>query len=235
MIPGRDSRKAKSPDAELDALVAREVDALTHRQARPASKPQAARDETEPNRAMHEPGPPNDAIELAAHRPNDGERPGRARSRADNVIGIRHGSLPSAGVLVFSAEEEAFIEGAVAFLRERPNADVIIEEVWTHAVLDRDDSADENLEQDAPEIDQISAADDSEQIPELEAGDLEAPPIEEERAPPVEQPAARPRGRNAIRSAPADDPAAKPPVPPPATSRGKQKRNGGDSEKDGDA
>ena len=228
MIPGRDTRKANSMDAELDALVAREFEALTQRQPRTSSKARTARDEVMAGQAIAEHGSPNDAIELAAHRSSDiGGRPARARPGDDNVIGMRHGSLPGAGVLVFSAEEEAFIEGAVAFLRERPNADVIIEEVWTHAVLDRDDSADESLEPDAPAVDQITAADGGEQITEPEADDREAPPTEEPM--PIDPPVTRPRPRTSASPRPAEEAQPKP------TSRGKQKRDAGEGEKNGDA
>jgi hypothetical protein len=53
---------------------------------------------------------------------------------------VRNGKAD--GVL-FSAEEEAFIEQSVAFLEKRENADLIIEEVWTQSVLDRHDSLDD--------------------------------------------------------------------------------------------
>jgi len=228
MIPGRDTRKANSMDAELDALVAREFEALTQRQPRTSSKARTARNEVMPGEAIAEHGSPNDAIELAAHRPSDiGGRPARARAGDDNVIGMRHGTVPAAGVLVFSAEEEAFIEGAVAFLRERANADVIIEEVWTHAVLDRDDSADESLEPDAPAVDQIAAADGGEQIIEPEADDREPPPTEEPM--PIDPPVTRPRLRTSASPRPAEEAQPKP------TSRGKQKRDAGEGEKNGDA
>jgi len=228
MIPGRDTRKANSMDAELDALVAREFEALTQRQPRTSSKARTARDEVMAGQAIAEHGSPNDAIELAAHRSSDiGGRPARARPGDDNVIGMRHGSLPGAGVLVFSAEEEAFIEGAVAFLRERSNADVIIEEVWTHAVLDRDDSADEGLEPDAPAVEQITTADAGEQITEPEADDREALPIEEPM--PIDPPVTRPRLRTSANPRPAEEAQPKP------TSRGKQKRDAGEGEKNGDA
>ncbi len=136
---------------------------------------------------------------------------------------------------MFSAEEEAFIEGAVAFLRERSNADVIIEEVWTHAVLDREDGADERLEQDAPVTDQIAAAEDGEHITEPETGDPAAPPIEDEGVMPIEPPVSRARPRNAAGSSKAEAAAAKSPPPQPATSRGKPKRDAGEIENGGDA
>ena len=70
---------------------------------------------------------------MAKVRPHDG-----------NVIGIRRAvrNGKADGVL-FSAEEEAFIEQSVAFLEKRENADLIIEEVWTQSVLDRHDSLDD--------------------------------------------------------------------------------------------
>jgi hypothetical protein len=231
MIPGKDSRKSNSADAELDALVAREVDALTQRQARTSQKARAAYDMAEPVPATREHGPPSTTIELDAHRASDtGRRPGRTRQGADNVIGIRHGGLPGAGVLVFSAEEEAFIEGAVAFLRERANADVIIEEVWTHAVLDREESVDETHEQNAPVIDEIAAAEDGEQVVEPDAGDAVASPLEHEQVMPLEPPVSRPRTRNSAGSNKAEPAQAKPSTPAQGGSRGKQKRENDNGE-----
>ena len=68
----------------------------------------------------------------------------KLRPHDGNVIGIRRAvrNGKADGVL-FSAEEEAFIEQSVAFLEKRDNADLIIEEVWTQSVLDRHDSLDD--------------------------------------------------------------------------------------------
>ena len=71
-------------------------------------------------------------------------RAAKVRPHDSNVIGIRRAvrNGKADGVL-FSAEEEAFIEQSVAFLEKRENADLIIEEVWTQSVLDRQDSLDD--------------------------------------------------------------------------------------------
>ena len=58
------------------------------------------------------------------------------------------------GVL-FSAEEEAFIEQSVAFLEKRENADLIIEEIWTQSVLDRHDSLDDTRSDEALSPEQV--------------------------------------------------------------------------------
>lgn len=128
-------RKPNGLDAELDALVAREVDALALRKGRvPNGK--AAHDQLAEDQAAPEPAMQDDDIrpdDMAAHasHPRDVVGIGRRRkSAAINVIGIRHGS-PSGGStgIPFSADEEGFIEEAVAFLRRRANADVILDEI----------------------------------------------------------------------------------------------------------
>jgi hypothetical protein len=136
-------------DAELDALVAREVDALALRKARtPNGKP--ARDQAASGRAANEPATlhedvrPAQAAARASHTHDDaGQGPARSFS-ATNVIGIRHGN-PSGGLndIPFSADEEAFIEEAVAFLRRRANADVILDEIWSHAVPSHENEVEE--------------------------------------------------------------------------------------------
>ena len=57
-------------------------------------------------------------------------RAAKVRPHDGNVIGIRRAvrNGKADGVL-FSAEEEAFIEQSVAFLEKRENADLIIEEI----------------------------------------------------------------------------------------------------------
>jgi hypothetical protein len=144
-------RRPKGLDAELDALVAREVDALALRKPRtPNGK--TAHDQVEEDQAVAEPpmqdeeGPRDDVAAPASHPHDVVARGRRRRSAATNVIGIRHGNL-SGGLngIPFSADEEAFIEEAVAFLRRRANADVILDEIWTHAVVSRDEDAEQVL------------------------------------------------------------------------------------------
>ena len=140
-------RRPNGLDAELDALVAREVDALALRKARvPNGK--AAHDQVAEDHAAAEPPMQDEDVRpdhMAAHASHPHDVVGRGRRRksaATNVIGIRHGS-PSGGLngIPFSADEEAFIEEAVAFLRRRANADVILDEIWAHAVVSRDEDA----------------------------------------------------------------------------------------------
>ena len=148
-------RRPNGLDAELDALVAREVDALARRKARApngeAAHEQLAEDQAAPEPAMQaEDVRPDDMAAHASH-PHDVVGRGRRRkSAATNVIGIRHGS-PSGGLtgIPFSADEEGFIEEAVAFLRRRANADVILDEIWTHALASLDKDVEHLLDEQA--------------------------------------------------------------------------------------
>jgi hypothetical protein len=143
-------RRPNGLEAELDALVAREVDALALRKARaPNGKPaydQLAEDQAAPEPAMQADDiRPDDMAAHASHPHDVVGRRRRRKSAATNVIGIRHGN-PSGGLtgIPFSADEEGFIEEAVAFLRRRVNADVILDEIWTHALASHDED-DEHL------------------------------------------------------------------------------------------
>ena len=142
----RVSRRKPDPlDAELDALVAREVDALSARRARPGATRRVADSDANVDAASPQRGsPPQDT---GAARANGADAPARAakvRPHDSNVIGIRRAARAGkADGVLFSAEEEAFIEQSVAFLAGRENADVVIEEIWTHSVLDRHDSLDD--------------------------------------------------------------------------------------------
>ena len=90
------------------------------------------------------------ALEVAPNNPrarrpeSPGER--QAGSRESNIVGLRHAESERTEAL-FSADEEKFIEQALAFLKGRENADAVIEELWTHAVLDRDEGIDEQLDE----------------------------------------------------------------------------------------
>ena len=140
MIPDpseRVSRRKPDPlDAELDALVAREVDALSARKARPGVTRRVADAKADADAASPQRGAQPEDTAAAKVRPHDG-----------NVIGIRRAvrNGKADGVL-FSAEEEAFIEQSVAFLEKRKNADLIIEEIWTQGVLDRQDARHDSID-----------------------------------------------------------------------------------------
>jgi hypothetical protein len=228
MIPGKDAtRRSNSLDAELDALVAREVDALALRQPRTNAKlrptPETA---ARPPSAVDESAA--DALEFPAQRPTDAGRVARAKSAASNVIGIRHRGLP--GILTFSAEEEAFIEQAVAFLRERDNADVIIEEVWTHTVLDRDEGADRTVEAEAL-AEESEAPNEAQQGEDsISADDAGTGTGDDDRVMPLKPAATRARARGASR--PADAPPAKSPASQPAPPRTRQKPDAAEPGKD---
>jgi hypothetical protein len=144
----RASRRKPDPlDAELDALVAREVDALAARKARPgvtrrATDAIADADAASPQRAVQQ----GDTA-AAKVRPHDG-----------NVIGIRRAERNGrADGVLFSAQEDAFIEQSVAFLEKRENADLIIEEIWTRSVLDRHDDLDDTRSDEALSPEQVDA------------------------------------------------------------------------------
>ena len=130
----RASRRKPDPlDAELDALVAREVDALSARKARPGVTRRVAEGKADADAASPQHGSQPEDTAATKLRPHDG-----------NVIGIRCAVRGGkADGVLFSAEEEAFIEQSVAFLEKRENADLIIEEVWTQSVLDRHGSLDD--------------------------------------------------------------------------------------------
>ena len=135
-------RRPNRLDAELDALVAREVDALALARDRPANG-RTARNHTKPDLQRE------DGAESSVPASRRSDSAGSGTQQGDNVIGIRHGTARDRrGDVPFSAEEEAFIERAVAFLSERPNADLLMEEIWSHAVLDRDQ--DSGLESQEP-------------------------------------------------------------------------------------
>jgi hypothetical protein len=226
MIPGKDAtRRSNSLDAELDALVAREVDALALRQPRTSAKPRPT-----PETAARPPSAADesaaDALEFPVQRSTDAGRVARAKSAANNVIGIRHRGLP--GILTFSAEEEAFIEQAVAFLRGRDNADVIIEEVWTHTVLDRDEGADRTVEAEAL-AEETEAPNEVQQIEESISAD-DAGTGADDRVMPLKPAAPRARARGASR--PADAALAKSPANQPAPPRTRQKPDAAEPGKD---
>ena len=142
-------RKPNGSDAELDALVIREVEALAARRRAPAVKRRAA-DDDPALAAENEPDGRRDAADIApsglrARRPESPDERS-AVSRAGNVIGLRQAESERTEAL-FSDDEEKFIEQALAFLKGRENADAVIEELWTHAVLDRDEGIDAQLDE----------------------------------------------------------------------------------------
>jgi hypothetical protein len=200
-------RRPNRLDAELDALVAREVDALAQRKPRAAderathAETAAGDPESEALPQDHEARHENTS---ARHSPLPSARGSGSKPAGTNVIGIRHGSMPSGLYgIPFSADEEAFVETSVAFLRQRPNADVIIEEIWTHAVLSRDQDVDHGLAAEALETeDPVSdAAETDEESLDVGAAapesDLDQLPENggEEKSPPVRGVPSRPKKR----------------------------------------
>jgi hypothetical protein len=154
----RASRRKPDPlDAELDALVAREVDALSVRRARPGVTRRVADGKADADAASPQRGSqPEDAGAARVDRADASARPAKVRPHDGNVIGIRRAVRNGkADGILFSAEEEAFIEQSVAFLAGRENADVIIEEIWTHSVLDRHDSLDDTRSDEALSPEQV--------------------------------------------------------------------------------
>jgi hypothetical protein len=231
MVTGKDARRSNSLDAELDALVAREVDALALRQVRASPKARAPREDAAGSSAAHE--IERETLEFPTHRPREAAgQPAKSKSSSDNVIGIRHGGLPGGtDVLGFSAEEAAFVEHAVAFLRERCNADVIIEEVWHHSVLDRHDNGpNQRLGSETQVADELAALDEGAQTEGTIPPADPAPSADYNRVMPLQRSMteARARGGTEAETVPANS-------AQPASPRGKQKRDNGEREKDSDS
>jgi hypothetical protein len=150
-VAGRNvRRKPNASDAELDALVVREVEALAARRSAPAAKRRAADDDRTLAGANEQDGR-RDEVDIEQNGPaararrSDSPDERQALPRESNVIGIRHAGPERTSDFLFSADEEKFIEQAVAFLKGRENADAVIEELWTHAVLDREEGIVEQL------------------------------------------------------------------------------------------
>jgi hypothetical protein len=131
-------RKTDSLDAELDALVAREVDAVSVRRTRPGVTRRIADGKAEADAPIAQRG--SQSKKAGAVRRRRADAPAsvaKLRPHDSNVIGIgRVARSGGADGILFSVEEEAFIKQSVAFLKGRGNADVVIEEIWTHSVLD---------------------------------------------------------------------------------------------------
>jgi hypothetical protein len=218
-------RKPNGSDAELDALVIREVEALAARRRAPAGKRRAA-DDDPALAAASEPDERPDQGDIAPNNPrarrpeSPGER--QAGSRESNIVGLRHAESERTEAL-FSADEEKFIEQALAFLKGRENADAVIEELWTHAVLDRDEGIDAQLDEAMRAADVAQSDDEPDFIDDrLLAEDEEAGAQPPDRITPLR--ADRPANERAAPSRPAPpDAEAKPPKP----ERPKPKSTGG--------
>jgi hypothetical protein len=218
-------RKSNGSDAELDALVIREVEALAAHRRAPAAKRRAADDDPALT-AENEPDGRRDAADIApssprARRPESADE-WPAVSRAGNVIGLRQAE-PERTEALFSADEEKFIEQALAFLKGRENADAVIEELWTHAVLDRDEGIDTQLDEAMRAADVAQSDDEPDFIDDrLLAEDEEAGVQPPDLVTPLR--ADRPANERAAPSRPAPpDAEAKPPKP----ERPKPKSTGG--------
>ena len=62
------------------------------------------------------------------------QKPAAANRAVEEDIDAEERPLPDSLALPFSPEEESFIASSIAFLRERPNADLLLEELWSAAV-----------------------------------------------------------------------------------------------------
>jgi len=220
-------RKPNGSDAELDALVVREVEALAARRRAPAGKRRAEDDEPA-LAAASEPDGRRDEGEIApngprARRPESPDER-QALSRESNVIGLRHAETERTGDALFSADEEKFIEQALAFLKGRENADAVIEELWTHAVLDRDEGI-EQLDEGMRAVDVAESEDGADFIDDrllAEDNDEEAGAQQPDRVTAVR--ADRPANDMAAPSRPAPTAAE---AKPPKAERPKPKSTGG--------
>lgn len=136
-------RRLNRLDIELDALVAREVDALA------LSESRGAAGETAQDAAGPGPSPPSNHIEnggdpARASRPPVAAGNGAPREPA-GTIGIERGGMRGElDDVALSAEEQTFVDEAVAFLEQCPNADILIDEICARTVLggDRDAGSD---------------------------------------------------------------------------------------------
>ena len=102
------------------------MDALTARTAARAERGRTHDFDADPSavaESTYEPAGTGAPLPAAGGQPDgdDGRVIGLARASAGNA----------ATALPFSPEEEAFIEAALGFLRQRPNADMIVEEIWS--------------------------------------------------------------------------------------------------------
>jgi hypothetical protein len=164
-------RKSNGSDQELDALVERELEALSAREAhfdprrrRPSTK---HADQAAPARKS---GPDTVAVPEAD----------KSLPQENNVIGMRRAAASGErDGIPFSDEEEAFIEQAVAFLRGRENLDVIIEDIWTHAVLGHDDPMGDPLDEDSAFRDDADGADGNAAL--FSGGPVDAPVVTDRR------------------------------------------------------
>jgi len=222
-------RKPNGSDAELDALVVREVEALAARRRAPAAKRRAEDDEptlaaaSEPDARRDEGDIAPNSPAARARRPESPDER-QALSRESNVIGLRHAESERTGDALFSADEEKFIEQALAFLKGRENADAVIEELWTHAVLDRDEGI-EQLDEGMRAVDVAESEDGADFIDDrllAEDNDEEAGAQQPDRVTPIR--ADHPGNDRTAPSRPAPpDAEAKPPKP----QRPKPKSTGG--------
>jgi uncharacterized membrane protein len=134
-------------EAELDRLVARELEALAKKD-QPAAQP--AR---KPKPEQSDPAPEGDAANENVSPPLDLENPfapspDEPTDDEGKVIGLARASAKNgAPVLPFSPQEEAFIENVVAFLRQRPNRDLIVEEIWLLTSNREEEFANQGLEE----------------------------------------------------------------------------------------
>lgn len=132
-VDGQGPRRARTFHSALDALVAEETEALFRRkEGRPTPPKPAA-----PPQHRAEPGgqepPPFEPTTLDALAQVADDAPGENGLDGGRVVGLARlrarekVSMP----LPFSPAEEAFIERAAAFLRQRTHADLIIDEIWS--------------------------------------------------------------------------------------------------------
>ena len=62
------------------------------------------------------------------------QKPAATSRTAKEDIDAEERPLPDSLALPFSPEEESFIVSSIAFLRGRPNADLLLEELWSTTV-----------------------------------------------------------------------------------------------------
>ena len=148
MIPDpseRASRRKPDPlDAELDALVAREVDALSARKARPGVTRRVADAKADPDAGARSAGPhPTTQAPRVLRAPmcRRAQRKSGRTTTTSSASGARCATgKPTASC---SRRRKRPSSSSPWPFSKRENADLIIEEIWTQSVLDRHDNLDD--------------------------------------------------------------------------------------------
>jgi hypothetical protein len=149
----RDATTRHRPQGfDLDALVMRELDAIQREPQRPRKSPPAP---------LEQDAPSDDTPPPSRPEPSPAARAG-LQTPDRNVIGISRATRSPSAHVPFDPQEEAFIERAVRFLADRPNADLVLNEIWGLAAAgDATQDIDPALDHDAALADDADDGDDA--------------------------------------------------------------------------